>query len=188
LRAAVVAAVVPEAARPAFADPQFAAVIDWLGRPDMAATRGAVLKTSLGAAWAETSRRLGADPAQWLWGTLHRAQWTPAVAALASPEARAQMSVGPLATGGSGSTPMATTYRPSDFGVIAGASVRMVLDVGAWDNSVVINTPGQSGDANSPHYRDLFPLWASGSYVPLLYSRSAVLANAERTITLTPAP
>ena len=64
----------------------------------------------------------------------------------------------------------------------------MVLDVGAWDNSVVINTPGQSGDPKSPHYRDLFPLWAAGSYAPLLYSRAAVMANAERVILLNPGP
>ena len=38
----------------------------------------------------------------------------------------------------------------------------MVLDVGDWDNSRVINTPGQSGDPASPHYGDLFPLWAEG--------------------------
>jgi penicillin amidase len=63
----------------------------------------------------------------------------------------------------------------------------MVLDVGAWDNSMIVNTPGQSGDPASPHYRDLFPLWASGRYVPLRYSRAAVDADAETVIALTPA-
>ena len=46
----------------------------------------------------------------------------------------------------------------------------------------------QSGDPASPHYRDLFPLWAAGSYVPLRYSRAAVDADAETVIALTPAP
>jgi hypothetical protein len=40
----------------------------------------------------------------------------------------------------------------------------MVLDVGAWDASRTINTPGQSGDPFSGHYRDLAPLWATGQY------------------------
>jgi penicillin amidase len=66
--------------------------------------------------------------------------------------------------------------------------VRLVLDVGAWDNSMAINTPGQSGDPANPHYRDLFPLWAAGSYVPLRYSRPAVEADAEVIMRLTPAP
>ncbi len=77
-------------------------------------------------------------------------------------------------------------YRPSDFRVIAGASVRLVMDVGAWDNSVCINSPGQSGDPRSPHYRDLAPLWAKGEYLPLLYSRAAVDEAAETVIKLTP--
>jgi penicillin amidase len=74
-----------------------------------------------------------------------------------------------------------------DFAVTNGASFRMVLDVGAWDNSRVINTPGQSGDPSSPHYNDLFPLWAQGKYVPMLWTRKAVEAAARRVIELTPA-
>jgi penicillin G amidase len=60
------------------------------------------------------------------------------------------------------------------------------MDVGAWDNSVAINTPGQSGDPFSVHYRDLFPLWAAGSYVPLDFSKAAVERDAETVVTLTP--
>jgi penicillin amidase len=62
----------------------------------------------------------------------------------------------------------------------------MVLDVGNWDASRTINAPGQSGDPLSGHYRDLAPLWATGQYVPLLYTRSAVEAAAGEVITLTP--
>src|SRR5260221_328421 len=87
---------------------------------------------------------------------------------------------------GSGTTPRAAHYAPADFNVNLGASVRMVMDVGAWDNSVFVNTPGQSGDPASPHYADLFPLWAGGAYAPLLYSRAAVDKQAERRISLTP--
>ena len=61
------------------------------------------------------------------------------------------------------------------------------MDVGAWDNSMAINTPGQSGDPMSQHYRDLFPLWAAGAYVPLRYSRAAVQGDAEVVMKLTPA-
>jgi len=193
LRAAVVAAAAPESARSLFADPQLAAVDDWLERPDPGfgpdpeAARDRLLLTSLGEAWRETRALLGADPATWRWGDLHHAAWSSATASLASPAMKAQFSVGPLEVGGSASTPMATSYR-GDFNAMAGASVRMVLDVGAWDQSRVINAPGQSGDPFSAHYRDLFPIWAAGGYVPLLYSRPAVVANAETVITLTPSP
>jgi penicillin amidase len=106
---------------------------------------------------------------------------------LANPQLKAQLTVGPLETPGSGSTPRAQTYRASDFSVTAGASVRMVMDVGAWDNSVVINTPGQSGDPMSSHYRDLFPLWAAGAYAPLRFTREAVDRDAETVFHMSPA-
>jgi penicillin amidase len=81
---------------------------------------------------------------------------------------------------------MATSYRPTDFGLTAGASFRMVLDVGNWDESRVVNTPGQSGNPASPHYRDLAPLWANGEYFPLVYSRSAVESQTTERLRLEP--
>jgi penicillin amidase len=95
--------------------------------------------------------------------------------------------VGRLPKGGSGSTVMNAGYRLSDCRVITGASFRMVVDVGNWDESRAINAPGQSGDPASPHYDDLAPLWASGAYVPLLYTRGAVDAAARLRILLDPA-
>ncbi len=97
------------------------------------------------------------------------------------------MDVGPFEKGGSDSTPMNAHYRPSDFRVMSGASVRLVVDVGAWDNSVCINAPGQSGDPTSPHYGDLTARWAEGAYVPLLYSQERIEGAAERKICLKPA-
>ena len=68
--------------------------------------------------------------------------------------------------GGGNNVPHAAGYSTSTFKVTSGASFRMVLDVGNWDASRAINTPGQSGNPYSPHYRDLAPLWATGDYVP----------------------
>jgi penicillin amidase len=63
----------------------------------------------------------------------------------------------------------------------------MILDVGNWDNSLVMNSPGQSGDPFSPHYADLFPRWATDQAFPLLYSREFIEAVAEQRILLQPA-
>jgi len=171
---------------------QLQAVIEYLEHPDgalgadPAAARDAILLESLRSALAELNQRLGPDMTTWAWGRLHHATFEPAVAVLADPQLRAQMSVGPLQTPGSASTPRAQAYRAGDFAVIGGASVRLVMDVGAWDNSVAMNTPGQSDDPLSAHYRDLFPLWAQGSYVPLRFSRAAVDGDAEDVIHLSP--
>ena len=141
---------------------------------------------SLQGALAELTTRLGPDMNGWAWGRLHHAAWSPAIAVLADPTLKAAMSVGPEPIPGGASSPRAGAYAPATFDVNHGASVRMVIDVGAWDNSMVVDTPGQSGDPASPHYRDLFPLWAAGTYVPLLYSRKAVEAQAERVISVRP--
>ena len=190
---AVVGRVSPEAAREMIGSGHLEAVVAYLEAPDKRlganpiAGRNDVMLDSLEAALDELKQRLGPDMATWSWGRLHTAKWEPAIGVLASPEVAAQMNVGPLATPGSSSTPRAQTWRPSDFGVTAGASVRFVFDVGAWDNSVFINTPGQSGDYTSSHYRDLFPLWAEGGYAPLPFSREAVDRAAKRVISLKPA-
>jgi penicillin amidase len=190
---AVVAKATPAAARPLIAVPDIAAVVDLLEHPDASlgadprAARDAVLLESLAAAVNELRQRLGPDPAGWTWGKLHHAQFVHALAPLADDATRAQLTVGRLAMGGSAFSPRAAAYRPSDFSVIHGASFRMVLDVGNWDQSVVVNTPGQSGEPYSPHYRDLAPLWAGGAYVPLLYSRAAVERAASVVFRLTPA-
>ena len=50
----------------------------------------------------------------------------------------------------------------------------MIVEAGDWDGSMGTNTPGQSGDVNSPHYRDLFELWKDDRYFPVKFSRTAV--------------
>ena len=124
----------------------------------------------------------------WTWGRLHQAKFVPAIATRADPALAAQMSLGPLPVPGGPSSPKAAAYDLKTFELSHGASVRMVMDVGAWDNSVMVNTPGESGDPASPHYGDLFPIWARGGYVPMLFSRAAVEAAAEHVTALTPAP
>ncbi len=148
----------------------------------------AVLLPSLKAALTELDQRLGPDMSTWRWGALHHATFVPAAAVLADPALTAQMTLGPVELPGSATTPRAATFRMSDFNAISGASVRMVMDVGDWDQSRVVNTPGEAGDPASAHYRDLFPLWAAGDYVPLLYSRAAVERAAAQVIRLEPAP
>jgi penicillin amidase len=142
--------------------------------------RDRVMADSLAQALAEIEKRLGSDMDRWQWGGLHQAVFEHPLALRVDAIRRQRLTVGSWPIGGSTSTPMATSYRTTDYRLVGGASFRMVLDVGNWDASVAINTPGQSGDPASPHYRDLAPLWAEGGYFPLRYSRSAV-EKATRT-------
>ena len=154
-----------------------------LGEPRQAA-RDEALLASLGAAYTDVAQRLGADPASWRWGDLHRIE-------LEHPLRRILGELGPIANagpaprGGSGDTVGNTRYR-GDFRQTSGASFRMVIDVGNWDASVAMNNPGQSGDPRSPHYKDLFAPWAADEAFPLLYTRPAILDAAEARIELVP--
>jgi penicillin amidase len=148
--------------------------------------RDALLLATLAEAVRDCAARWGQDAAQWAWGRLHHGYFQHAASRLLPDNLGGSWDVGPLPVGGSGSTPMHTGYRISDFRCIWGASVRLVMDVGHWDNSVCINAPGQSGDPGSPHYSDLAPLWARGRYVPLLYSRARVEEATVARIRLVP--
>lgn len=157
----------------------------WFG-PDPVAGRDRLLAETLGAAFRDASARFGPDAALWRWGDLHHGFFEHAASATLDAAGRARFDVGPLPKPGSASSVMHAAYRGSDFRVTNGASVRFVIDVGAWDRSVWVNAPGQSGDVRSPHYRDLAPLWAAGDYVPMLYSREAVEAATAYRIALLP--
>jgi penicillin G amidase len=189
LRRAVVQAVLPvdAAARVGSGDASRVLQVleghgSWLTRE----RRDHILVDSLATAIAEIEKRLGPDPARWQWGHLHHAVFEHPLAARVDDAARRRLTVGAWPIGGSGATPMATAYRSTDYQLTGGASFRMVTDVGNWDASVAINTPGQSGDPASPHYRDLAPLWAQGRYFPLAYSRGAVEKAARIRFELRP--
>jgi penicillin G amidase len=144
-----------------------------------------VVETTLRDAMADLAGLLGADEGTWAWGRLHQARLAHPAAAALGDAARQQAAIDPLPRGGSSDTPGATTYTP-DFSQNAGATFRIVVDVGEWDSTLVMNSPGQSGDPASPHYADLFAPWAAGGAFPLLYTRDRIEAVAEHRLRLVP--
>jgi penicillin amidase len=144
-----------------------------------------IFESTLRDAMADLAGLLGADEGTWAWGRLHQARLAHPAAAALGDAARAQAAIAPLPRGGSSDTPGATTYTP-DFSQNAGATFRVVVDVGEWDGTLVMNSPGQSGDPASPHYADLFAPWAAGGAFPLLYTRDRIEAVAEQRLRLVP--
>ena len=149
--------------------------------------RDALLVSTLAAAYRELLTHLGADPGRWRWDALHYNLSEHPFAAVVDAAERDRLNVGPFPVGGDPYVPSQATYRAADFRDLSGPSVRIVIDVGNWDGSVAVNHPGQSGDPDDPHYRDLAELWRRGQYFPLLYSRAAVERATERTLRLVPA-
>jgi penicillin amidase len=168
-------------------------MLEWLEQPTIrfgvnpAVNRDALLLTTLAAAYVEMEKLQGTDPKAWQWGKLHHNFNEHAFAAVVDDSTRSKINVGPIPKHGSEYTPNQSLYRASDFRQQNGPSFRVVVDVGNWDNSRAVNHPGQSGDPDSPHYRDLAQMWRDGKYFPLLYSRKAVEEAAEKIIRIEPA-
>jgi len=172
--------------------PDATVMLDTLERPagrfgaDAENKRNQLLLASLARAWADMERLQGTDPKQWQWGRLQFSYFMHPLSSLVDSDTRTRLNIGPFPRQGSAYTVNQSSYRATDFLHYNGPSFRVVIDVGGWDNSRAINTPGQSGDPASPHYRDLAADWAAGRYFPLLYSRKAVEEAASQRIELLP--
>ena len=166
-------------------------VIDMLHAPngrfgaDPVAGRDALVAKSMDEAVAELTKRFGADMSAWKYGqpSYHHALVEHPLSDAVNAATLAKLNVGPLPRGGDGSTVSATGGADNQA---SGGSLKIIADTEDWDKSVGLNTPGQSGDPDSPHYRDLFPLWARGEYFPIAYSRAKVESVRESTTRLTP--
>jgi penicillin amidase len=194
LRPELMRRLAPAAALPIVKEGDFTAARKYLENPDTrlgpdpVRARHELFLATLETAAAELIKRLGPDPAGWKWGRLHHALFVHQLAeAFPNSEHVRAFNVGPAAKSGDYESLGRGFWRRTDYSLTNGASARFVVDVGNWDNSVASNSPGQSGDPRSPHYRDLFDDWANDRYFPLLYSRAAIEKAAEARIVLTPA-
>jgi penicillin G amidase len=190
---AKVASSLPPRLQALTADEQLLPIVEFLEHPDQRlgeypqAARDDMLLNTLAAAVAETKTLLGPDRSAWQWGKLSTILFEHALSPLADQAQRAAMTIGPAPKDGDSNVPGVAEYEHKHFRTIGVATLRTVTDVGDWDKSVAVNGAGQSGDWTSPHYRDLFPMWLSGKYFPLLYTRQAIERATERRIVLHPA-
>jgi penicillin amidase len=153
--------------------------------PDPDKTLRRVFSESLSTAYANCRDLLGNDEGDWRWGDLHVSILRHPLG-LNDPGKDELVTIGPVPRGGSGDTVCDTAYDRS-FVQTGGSTFRVVVDVGEWDQSLALNSPGQSGDPRSSHFADLFDSWSRGEYFPLLYSREAVEDAAEAVWVLEPA-
>ncbi len=98
---------------------------------------------------------------------------------------RKKLDVGPMPNRGDANTVNVNSVYEEDRKRI-GASFRIIVDTSDWDLTKGSNTPGQSGDPESPHYKDLFDLWANGEFFPVYYSREKIEQAAEHKTLLKP--
>ncbi len=170
---------------------QMKRILDWLSLPDgrfgadPIAGRDKILEETFEQAIANLTKKLGTDPEKWTYGQAnykHIILKHPMSNAV-KPDLRAKLEVGPAPRGGNSHTVNNTSSNDNQS---HGASFRIIVDTGDWDACLASNTPGQSGDPDHPHYRNLFELWANDRYFPLFYSRKKVESVKEYSLELSP--
>jgi len=150
------------------------------------AARDLLLLDTLKSSVEKLKSLQGSEPSYWSWGRLHTVTFHHSLELLT--DARPLLNLGPLQRPGDSYTVNNTSYSGENFDQLSGPSYREILDVGNWDESVVANAPGESGQPGSPHYSDLVPLWDETRYFPMLYSRVAVEKQASDRLLLEPVP
>ncbi|MBI2537178.1 MAG: penicillin acylase family protein, partial [Gemmatimonadetes bacterium] len=191
LRQAVTQRVVPPEGRALIGGVPWSNVVGWLVSPpgefgaNPTAARDSMLLGALGTAIERLTAKLGRNIEEWQYGQprYHHALIRHPLGSVVNEATRRKLEVGPLPRGGYGSTPNATGNADNQT---SGASFRIIVDTGDWDRTVGTNTPGQSGDPDSPHYRDLFEMWATDRYFPVFYSRERVEKVTEERLRLEP--
>jgi penicillin amidase len=166
-------------------------ILAWLtapdGRfgPDPISGRDALLLAALDKAVATLEQRLGSDMGRWQYGQakLKHVRLRHPLSDSVRGDVRARLDLETLPRGGYAHTVNSTSDEDNQA---SGASFRIIADPGDWDRSLGTNTPGQSGDPGSPHYRDLLGPWAAGQYFPVFFSRAKVESVTESTTVLRP--
>ncbi|HVU14718.1 MAG TPA: penicillin acylase family protein [Phototrophicaceae bacterium] len=157
---------------------------------DQVEARDDILLKALSEAVQATTAALGNNPADWQWGKLHTATFVSNPLGMSGIDLIEKLvNRGPVAVSGSTDTVNATGWDPSsgNFDTQSLPSMRMIVDVSNFDNSVTMDTTGQSGNPGSPHYDDMIDNWRTIQYHPMLWSRTKVEAATVDRLVLNPA-
>jgi penicillin amidase len=170
---------------------QLKKIIDWIISPDNRfgsnpiQGRDQFLAEAFNKGVKYLEKTLGDDMTSWQYGQekFKHTYMEHALGDLVNEETRTQLNLGPLPRGGNGYTPGSTGGNNRQS---SGASFRMIVNTGNWDEAVGTNGPGQSGNPDSFFYSNLFEPWAKDQYFPVYYSRDKVDAVTVNKTLLSP--
>jgi penicillin amidase len=158
--------------------------------PNVVETRDEILRQALVSARLHLTSELGKDPGAWQWGQLHRLRLVeqPLGGAGLTKVLHPLLNRGPMPLPGGPSIVDANAYDASSgtFDVTAGPSMRMVVDLSAFDRSTWVNQTGASGHPGQANYDDQLDAWAAGEQFPWPFTEAAVERAASQRMTFTP--
>ena len=125
-------------------------------------------------AYASLTKRLGADHTQWTWGRTFQSRFPHPLSA--APLIGLQFATPQVPIDGSGQTP----------NVGSSVSMRFIASPGNWDATRHVIPLGESGDPKSPHFKDQFDAWRTGTPMVFPFSQQAVEKAAVSTTVYSP--
>ena len=156
---------------------------------DKVETRDDILLKSFKEGYAATIADLGRDRNLWKWGNLHTARFmSNPLCASGIGLIESLVNRGPVPDGGTTDAinAMRWTFDKGNFQVRSIPSMRMIVDLSDFNNSISINATGQSGNPGSQWYGDMIDMWRTVKYHPMPWSRQQVEAAAKHRLTLEP--
>ena len=170
---------------------QLARIMEWLKEPNEKfganpiLDRNKFLSDAFSKGVDDLEKNLGPNMDSWQYGQEKNKHTyiTHALSKAVNDTIRAKLDHGPLPRGGNAYTPGSTG---SNLKQSSGASFRIIVNTGDWDAAVGSNSPGQSGDPDSPFYDNLFEPWANDEYFPVYYSRAKIDSVATTVTKLMP--
>jgi len=145
-----------------------------------------VLKLALKETLVFLQAELGARPASWAWGKLHKLTFRHILGR--QPILAPTFDRGPYPIGGDGNTIWATFTTEFDLShnYVGGPRFRFIADLGDLAHARGLLAPGQSGHIASPHYADGIPAWFNQGYHIMLYHRQEIETAAKERLDLIP--
>jgi len=119
------------------------------------------------------------DFRQWTWGKIIQTSFAHPVASQFPGFVRSRFVVGPFHQSGNSYTVKQTTSA-------LGQSMRMVVDFGNLDETLLTLPMGQSGHLFSSHFDDQFEAWHKGGALKQPFSDAAVEKSAKNVLRLVP--
>jgi penicillin amidase len=161
---------------------------EWLYHPDQrfganpVEGRNAFLQQTFEAAIAQLKHQLGDQLSSWQYGQpnyKHITFFHP-LSDLVNDTLKQRLNTIPLPRAGNGHTVGATGNMDNQGN---GASFRYLTHTGNWDETLMINAPGQSDNPDSRWYKNLVALWARDEYFPAYFTKGKIKqVTAEQTL------
>ena len=151
-------------------------------------TRDDLILKSFQEAIAYLKESLGSDIKDWEWGEIHQLTFYHFLGR-ASRLLGFFLNRGPFAPGGGNFALKSNIFKINEaYEVMAGASMRYIIDLNNPDQSLRVIPTGISGNFLSPHYDDQMQKFIDGKYRPFVFSRREVIKDAKRRLLLVPSP